>query len=371
MAAPLPQHALQPMPLVTAMALARAAFASIQRHGLAPLPPYYAVWFEHHAGIRPQLSEALKAAIRAGLVNDTLMLELNARYLEHLPEISVLSEALTRLSGTLKEAMGSLDTHGADTAAFSDALDELSTGPAPDAERLREALSRLADEAREMARRSKRMSAQLAASTQQIEHLRSELHDARRDAMTDALTSLPNRRAFDETLQRMAAASQGNGEPLSLILVDIDHFKRVNDRFGHPAGDALLRRTASTIRNGLPLGGMVARFGGEEFAVLLPGHNLSTAIDEAERLRLEVSAQRHTMRHSGDRLNSITISLGLAELLRGDDLAAMMERADSALYRAKQEGRNRVCWEPVAADLRASNATMVTMPRCDTEKIWT
>ena len=258
MAVPLPQQHFQPMPLVTAMALARAAFASINGHGLAPLPPNYAVWFAHHAGIRPELSMALEAAIHAGLVNDPLMRELNARYLEYLPEFSVLSDALTRLSGTLKEAMSSLDTHGADTAAFSNALDELSTGPAPDAQRLREALSRLADEAREMTRRSKRMSAQLAASTQQIENLRSELHDARRDAMTDALTGLPNRRAFDETLQRLAAASQGNGEPLSLMLVDIDYFKRVNDRFGHPVGDALLRRTASTIRNGLPPGGTVA-----------------------------------------------------------------------------------------------------------------
>ncbi len=371
MAVPLPQYPFQPMPLVTAMALARAAFDSIKSHGLAPLPPYYAVWFEHHAGSLPELSEALEAAISGGVVNDSLMRELNARHLEHLPEFSVLSDALTRLSGTLKEAMSSLDTHGADTAAFSNALDELSTGPAPDAQRLREALSRLADEAREMARRSKQMSGQLAASTQQIEHLRSELQDARRDAMTDALTSLPNRRAFDETLQRMATATEGSGEPLSLMLVDIDHFKRVNDRFGHPVGDALLRRTASTIRNGLPLGGMVARFGGEEFAVLLPGQNLATAIEEGERLRLAVSGQRLAMRRSGERLSDVTISLGLAELLPGEDVAATLERADSALYRAKQEGRNRVCWEPMAAPVAASHATISATPRYATVKNWT
>ena len=371
MAVPLPQHDFQPMPLVTAMALARAAFASIKGHGLSPLPPHYAVWFEHHAGIRPELSQALEAAIRAGLVDASLMRELNARYLEHLPEFSVLSDALTRLSGTLKEAMSGLDTHGADTAAFSDALDQLSTGPVPDTQRLREALSRLADEAREMTRRSKRMSTKLAASTQQIEHLRSELHEARRAAMTDALTSLPNRRAFDETLQRMAAASEGNGEPLSLMLIDIDHFKRVNDRFGHPVGDALLRRTASTIRNCLPLGGMVARFGGEEFAVLLPGQNLSSAIDEAERLRLAVFGQSLASRRIGERLSAVSISIGLAELLRGENVAAMLERADRALYRAKQEGRNRACWQPMAADTAATDATVSATGNSAYEKIWT
>jgi diguanylate cyclase len=136
-------------------------------------------------------------------------------------------------------------------------------------------------------------------------------------------------------------------------------------------GDALLRRTASTIRNGLPLGGMVARFGGEEFAVLLPGQNLATAIEEAERLRLAVSGQRLAMRRSGERLSDVTISLGLAELLPGEDVAATLERADSALYRAKQEGRNRVCWEPMAAPVAASHATISATSRYATVKNWT
>jgi diguanylate cyclase (GGDEF)-like protein len=155
------------------------------------------------------------------------------------------------------------------------------------------------------------------------------------------------------------------------MLIDIDHFKRVNDRFGHPVGDALLRRTASTIRNCLPLGGMVARFGGEEFAVLLPGQNLSSAIEEAERLRLAVFGQSLASRRIGERLSAVSISLGLAELLRSEDVAAMLERADRALYRAKQEGRNRACWQPMEADTAASDATVPATGNSTYEKIWT
>ncbi len=341
MAASLPHSPHNTLPMVTALAHARAAFGSIQSHGLAPVPCHYAVWFEHHSGGRPELTAALQAAVAAGTVDEALMRDLHARFLEAMPEFSALSDALTRLSGTLSEAMGTMASHGADTAAFGDALDELSAAPVHDSQRLRAALSHLADKAREMTRRSLAMGNRLADSTHQIENLRAELHDARRDALTDALTSLPNRRAFDERLEAMAATA--SDEPLTLVLVDIDHFKRVNDQFGHPVGDALLRRTAATIRGCLPATGMAARFGGEEFAVLLPSTPPAAGFDQAEKTRLAVAAQRLALRSSGERLSDVTVSLGVATLLPGESVTEMVARADAALYRAKQEGRNRVC----------------------------
>ena len=341
MAATEPDNRNQTTPMAQAMAHARAAFGSLQVHGLRPLPAYYAVWFDHHAGTRPEMALELAAAIAAGRVDEALMRELNSRFVEPLPEFTALSAALARLGGTLREAMGAMASQGAGTAAFGEALDELSSGAMQDPHRLRAALSRLAEEAREMTRRSQTMGSRLVNSTREIEALRAELEDARRDAHTDALTGLPNRRAFDDQLLLLIADALATGQPLALLLIDIDHFKAVNDRFGHPVGDAVLRRTASTIRGALPEGAMAARFGGEEFAVLIPGTTAAAAFDEAEMLRLAVSSQSFSIRSTGTKLGNITVSIGLAMHEAEQDGLKLIELADAALYRAKQDGRNR------------------------------
>jgi diguanylate cyclase len=343
MAAQVPNISPDAMPMSDALSHARAAFASLQRHGLTPVPLHYGLWFEHHAGARPELCAALDDAVARGAVDEALMRELHGRFVVPLPEFTALGAALAELSGTLKEALGTMASHGADSAAFSDALEELSVDSLQDPRRLRVSLLRLAEQARVMTRRSLGMGRSIAQSSEQIEALRSELEDARRDAETDALTGLSNRRAFDLRLASLAHEAAESGAPLTLILIDIDRFKSVNDRFGHPVGDALLRRTASTLSATLCEHGPAARFGGEEFAVLLPGMRGAEAFKMAEQLRLAVAAQTFALRTTGTRLGDVTVSLGLAMLRPHEDGAGLIERADAALYRAKQEGRNRCC----------------------------
>ena len=343
MAAPLPNSSPVPMLMATAMEHARAAFTSLQHHALTPVPLHYGLWFEHHAATRPDLCAALEDAVARGVVDAALMLELHGRFLEPVPEFTALGVALAELSGTLKEALGTMASHGADTAAFGDVLEELSAESLHDPQRLRPTLVRLAEQARLMTRRSHEMGRRISQSSEQIEELRTELEDARRDAETDALTGLSNRRAFDARLARLAREAMASGTPLALIFIDIDHFKSVNDRFGHPVGDALLRRTASTLNATLREHGRAARYGGEEFAVLLPGLERPEALDVGEALRRAVAAQSFALRTTGTRLGDITVSLGLAMLRSGEDDAGLTERADAALYRAKQEGRNRCC----------------------------
>ena len=366
MAAPMPNPTTRTTAMAQAMAHARAAFASLQQYNLPPLPPHYAIWFDHHAGTRLDLCTALEAAIAQSRVDERLMRELNARFFEPLPEFTALSTALARLSGTLSEALGTISSHGADTAAFGDALEELSADRLQDPQRLRLALARLAEQARDMTRRSEDMGKRLATSTREIEVLRGELDDARREAHTDALTSLPNRRAFDDRLRVLAAETEAAGQPLALVLLDIDHFKRVNDGFGHPVGDALLRRTAGTIAAALREPAMAARFGGEEFAVLLPGLALADAYETAETLRLAVAAQTFALRNTGAKLGSITVSLGLAMHQPSEDVAELLTQADAALYRAKQEGRNRTMTNP---PMPAPPPT-VAVPQRAAAKLW-
>jgi len=156
-------------------------------------------------------------------------------------------------------------------------------------------------------------------------------------ALTDALTSIPNKRALDEHLQRASLLSDRHGEEYSLILCDLDHFKAVNDQHGHVVGDHLLRLTAEAIERAIRNSDSVYRFGGEEFAVLLPHTGEQEARDVADRVRNAVANIRVDC--GGTEL-SVTISCGVARHLAEEVANQWITRADEALYRAKDQGRN-------------------------------
>ncbi|TFF25633.1 diguanylate cyclase [Jiella endophytica] len=160
------------------------------------------------------------------------------------------------------------------------------------------------------------------------------------DAMRDPLTGLVNRRSFDRRAPQMVAKAKGQGRPSSLFLLDVDHFKRVNDTYGHPAGDAVLRSVADILSARAGISGMTARLGGEEFAVLLPGVDEVSARRKAERLRGEIAGASHDV---GSATVEVTVSIGIETIADdGRSFQEAFDRADAALYRAKKAGRNRV-----------------------------
>jgi len=167
-----------------------------------------------------------------------------------------------------------------------------------------------------------------------------ELVEARDAASRDPLTGALNRRGYEPLLLDAVSAAHQSGQPLCLLMVDLDHFKNLNDTYGHPAGDMVLRVASQTFRDCLRDGDIVARVGGEEFAVLLPGSDAKVASRVADRLR-ETLARKVFV--SGRRRFSVTASMGLAALKPSDEADALTERADKALYRAKDSGRN-CCW---------------------------
>jgi len=181
------------------------------------------------------------------------------------------------------------------------------------------------------------IASQAARALEQGELLRS----LERMAITDGLTHLHNRRYFQVRLEEEIRRARRYAVPVSLILLDIDHFKRVNDEMGHAAGDAVLVQLAGTLRAGVRETEIVARYGGEEFAILLPQTGCSDALVAAERLRGAVEAM--TVQTAEGRCVRITISAGVAGCTAGCTAASLVADADSALYRAKQAGRNRVC----------------------------
>ncbi len=166
-------------------------------------------------------------------------------------------------------------------------------------------------------------------------------------AVVDGLTGLYSRSHFDRRLKAALDFARRNGEPFSLVLVDIDHFKHINDRHGHASGDLVLNRLAGRIQRILRKYDTAYRYGGEEIAVLLPGTNTRQAVEIAERLRNTVGSQR--FRGNDGQLIEVTISLGVAQFESDDDGASIFERADKRLYRAKRNGRDRVVPTPAAA----------------------
>jgi len=162
--------------------------------------------------------------------------------------------------------------------------------------------------------------------------------ELRKQATVDGLTGLLNRRTGELQLEKAYRAACEGGTGMCVLLVDIDHFKAINDTWGHPAGDVVLKDVAHLLRSSVRATDSVARWGGEEFLIVLPYCNLPAAQKQAERIRMRV-AQKHQ-----PQVGQITLSIGVAQLQNHDEtLAGLIDRADKALYRAKKEGRNLVC----------------------------
>ncbi len=173
-------------------------------------------------------------------------------------------------------------------------------------------------------------------------NLRESLRD---QSVRDSLTGLFNRRFMDEALQREIYRANRYQRPLGIILLDIDHFKRFNDRFGHGAGDALLSEMGPFLQNQMRQGDTVCRYGGEEFLIIMPEMSLANLTSRAEQLREEYSGLKNL--YQGKSLGTVTISLGVADVPEhGSSSKVLLQAADKALYRAKAEGRNRVATEP-------------------------
>lgn len=210
------------------------------------------------------------------------------------------------------------------------------------AEEVRIIISYLMIENDNIRARTANLQANLEKSQEQIERLKSNLATAEAQGLSDPLTGVSNRRSFDIILASQVAALRNSTQPLSLILADIDHFKAINDRYGHPVGDDVLKWFAKVLTANLKGRDTVARYGGEEFAMILPRTPLENAFKIAAQIKSQLESQFWQKPDAPNTMLRITASFGVAQLSQGEGTSSLISRADAKLYQAKADGRNRV-----------------------------
>ncbi len=267
----------------------------------------------------------------------------NPEGLDTADHVIEVSEKVVQSVGRIEEV---LESANSGATAYGDALAAVSgdilAGGGEDAQAL---IAQVLRQTQEMQRQNELLREQLAQSTCEIEALRGDLEVVKREATTDALTNVGNRKFFDMKLRQMTSQAQTENGAVSLLMFDVDNFKAFNDTHGHQVGDQVLRLVARTLKDSVKGRDLVARYGGEEFAIILSGAVLENAVKVADEIRKSVAARRIIRKSSGEVIATITISAGVAFYRAGEPLEALIERSDAALYRAKAAGRNRVMAE--------------------------
>lgn len=253
-------------------------------------------------------------------------------------------KASRKLDGELSNVLALIRAHVTTNDSYAKSLATAQTRLAglTEAEQVRVIVSLLVAENERMRRDSTELVKKLEDARKQVEALRSSLNEAQEFVLQDPLTGVGNRRAFDDTIKRVMADCAQKKTPLSLIMCDIDHFKRVNDAFGHQVGDEIIKMFSRVIESGVREGDTVIRYGGEEFAIILPMTDQDAAKLVAERVRRAFESKKLTIRETNQKVGQLTASFGVAQFRSGDDVDTLVQRADAKLYDAKSAGRNRV-----------------------------
>lgn len=325
----------------------RSAVAKIQELSIPANPQNYSIWYEYFAGNKPKLNEMVDKRLQnGGDYNSEFSLRVYNQFFLNDPEKELRSVRMA-IRAMIDQLVSELDNTGTGLKKYGEKLEDCEDvlNNDPDISALKMIVDTLVVETRRCREHNERSISQLNQLNNEIHQMRTALKEMSEAAFEDALTGIANRRAFDQKFESLIVEARKENAKLCLILLDIDLFKRVNDEHGHVVGDRVLRFAAETIKRSVKGGDFIARFGGEEFAVLLPNTGRDGGVSVANSILKNVSSAKLKVNKGGKSLGNITFSAGLAELDVQDSLETMLERADSFLYHAKQSGRNKVVAE--------------------------
>ena len=330
----------------------RLALPLMARQLAAFHPLSYALWYEHCAGMNPDLSRILDSR----LSSNTALSEADVwrLYAQHIAarDMEAFERLQLQLRTLLEDTAQSAASAGQQAAEFGRSLQGhakvLADPQGP--ERIREIVADMLVGTQKMQTVTTDLSTKLQARTNEVNALTESLRRAQSEALLDSLTGLKNRRGLERAVEDLLRDPPGLLGS-ALLLADIDHFKVVNDTYGHVLGDKVIRAVAHVLRSSIKGRDVAARLGGEEFAILLPQTSLTGAAAVAEQIRGTVEQGRICRPDGNESIGQVTLSVGVAIAKPGDTLEALLERADAAMYTAKRAGRNRIS---LATDTTAS-----------------
>jgi diguanylate cyclase len=330
------------------LAFAEIALGQIRALSEAAVPRNYEIWYNYATGYNPSLNQTINQTIeQKGSLSEADLEHIYSSYIATTRIGERIDSVGARVLDEIKQVLANIDTAAGSatnySASLADASEKLAI--ASDGEALRVVIEHLMTGAKEMELSNKKLEESLSASKQEIQQLQQNLETVRTESLTDPLTTLSNRKHFDAALAKAIADAGKKKEPLALMMADVDHFKGFNDKYGHLTGDQVLRLVAMAMKQNVKCQDIAARYGGEEFVIALPNTALRSAITVADQIRRAVMAKELMKRSSGERLGRVTISIGVAALRANDTAQSLIGRADTCLYAAKHQGRNRVISE--------------------------
>ncbi len=335
-------------PSTDAYSIAKKALRLIGQFNTPPTPTIFEVWYRYVQGRDQKMAREMEHAVtEAKTVSVEMLHSLHQQYCENHDSTSeTVGESLIAELDRFQQLVVNQQAAGTEFETTIDAASEILSGESHMPSQASACIQSLASGAMMMKGHLKEASQKLQAAQSQVANLQQELIESRRGLLTDHLTGIGNRRFFDALISKVLREPPAEKQNVYLALFDIDHFKSINDTFGHAAGDQVIRFIA-TKASELHPEILLARIGGDEFAAVMRAEQPQSAMAYAEELRAFFASQMLKDPATADSIGPIYLSIGMARLRGQDDARTWFERADKLLYHAKDLGRNRVVSEKV------------------------
>lgn len=327
----------------------RLALPMMRKHGVPMTPDNYAVWYEHVSGSNAELSEQIQNLIAANpQLTEAQCKSLHDKFFNLEKDRKEVIELRLELARLLKEVINFVCSSVAHNDKVNQHLNTLMTKVNRDMtpQQIHEVVDEILNETRMAINNGELLSERLDTTMIEVNKLKKELEVSQREAKTDTLTGLANRKAFDELVTKVTEDADTSGLDVCLLFCDLDKFKEINDKHGHLVGDQVLKVVANALKDSVKGRDLVARYGGEEFSIVLLNTSLQNAKTLADNIRQEVASKRIQRKDTQESLGQITISFGVARYVPTEGVESFMQRADRALYMSKRKGRNCVSEAP-------------------------